>query len=243
MQNLQDNSIDMVLADLPYGCTHNTFDNKLPLQSLWAQLERVCKPTANILLFANYKYDHELRASNEKNFRYEIIWVKNKSTGFYNVNHRPLVQHEKVLIFSKKKGTWNPQMSKGHPPMHYARRKPASPGTYGAVKKAYVSQPRTDRFPTTIIAFPVVNNGVKARLHPSQKPVPLLEYLIRSYSNENEMVLDVTMGSGSTGEACILTQRSFIGIELQTYFCDAANKRLSTALIVNKSSSALHIVP
>jgi site-specific DNA-methyltransferase (adenine-specific) len=220
MRDIPDHSVDMVLCDLPYGTTsRNEWDKPLDMEKLWPQYKRVIKSGGAIVLFSQLPFACDLISGNRKQFRYEIVWEKNNSVGFLNANRMPLRAHENILVFYERLPTYNPQKGEGKP-YKRIRRNPAT--------QNYGQQERTTsticengkRFPRDVIKF-----GFERGLHPTQKPVPLLEYLIKTYTNEGDTVLDNCMGSGSTGVACVNTGRNFIGMELdETYFKIAKNR-------------------
>ena len=212
MKEIPNESVDLILCDLPYGTTKCDWDVCLDLEKLWQQYERIIKKNGVILLFSQSPFDKILACSNLKMFRYEIIWQKNKSTGFLNAKKMPLKCHENILVFYKKLPTYNPQMTSGHSPVHtFTKRVEVANKTqvYNSTNKTIVGGGSTTRYPKDIVSFPVEKNAFM----PTQKPVALLEYLIKTYSNKGCTVLDNCMGSGSTGEAAIKLERSFIGIE------------------------------
>jgi site-specific DNA-methyltransferase (adenine-specific) len=191
---------------------------------MWDGYEHVCKPDATIVLFAAQPFATALIASKPSWFRYDRIWVKNKPTSPLNVHRMPLPKHEIILIFRRHgSGVYNPQMTDGHAPMHAVRKgKHFGAGTYGSHHKTPTRGGTTKRYPTSVMLFDRVNNDDPQRIHPNQKPVPLLEDLIRTYSNVGDTVLDNTMGSGSAGLAAIHTGRNFIGVEKDPDYFDAA---------------------
>jgi site-specific DNA-methyltransferase (adenine-specific) len=195
MAKLAPGSVDMVLCDLPYGTTRNAWDTVIPLPELWAEYERIAKPSAAIVLFAQSPFDKMLGASNLKALRYEWIWRKNVPTGFLNANRSPLKDHENVLVFYRKSPVYNAQKKAAQRPYTVNARQGA--GNYGRFGvRPNVGDVITDRHPRTVLDFKS-DRG----LHPTQKPVALCEYLIRTYTNEGDTVLDNTMGSGTTGVA------------------------------------------
>jgi len=220
MRDIPDGSVDMVLADPPYGTTACKWDSVIPFAPMWEQLKRVTKRNGAIVLTASQPFTSALVMSNVKMFKQELTWVKNKSSGHLNAKIRHMTKHENVLLFGQGKTPYIPQKTTGHAPSNTAvNRKPTN--VYGSqVPTAYGGS--KERYPTTLLDFPVVNNdGSKdgGRCHPTQKPVALMEYLIRTYTNEGETVLDFTMGSGTTGVAAKNLNRDFIGIEMdETYF-------------------------
>lgn len=220
--NLPDNSVDMVLADLPYGCTRNNWDSALPMQKVWENLDRVCKPEAAILLFSATKFTFHLVNSNFKDFRYRYIWVKNCPTGFLNAYVAPLRVFEEICVFYKKRGVFNVVKSYGHS-TYKATQRSLSPN-YGKSELVTTINNDGSRFPTDVLYYNCVNNSCK--LHPTEKPVELLEKLIQTYTNDGDVVLDFTMGSGSTGVAALKNHRAFIGFEIEKKYFEAARSRL-----------------
>lgn len=221
MGKLENKSVDMILCDLPYGVTACNWDNKLNLSSLWEQYNRIIKKNCPIVLFSSMPFTVELISSNFKNFNYCWYWIKNQGTNFFHAKRMPIRKVEEICVFNSR--VYYPQMSDGHVPTNSA--KGCSNGViyFGDNKRNYEGG-STQRFPTNILEYKCVNNYKK--LHPNEKPVELLEYLIKTYTNENETVLDNCMGSGSTGVACINTNRSFIGIELDDKYYNVAKNRL-----------------
>lgn len=227
MPQIPDKSIDMVLCDLPYGTTKNQWDSIIPLDKLWAQYERVIKPNGAIVLFSQQPFTSMLVMSNPKMFKYEWIWEKENGTGFLNANHAPLKIHENILVFGKgatsptKKSvsmTYNPQKTKGKP---YTCVQGYTGNNYShTVGNVTVSDGM--RYPTDILRF----QRDKNKYHSTQKPVELLQYLIRTYTNENDVVLDNTMGSGSTIVAAIREKRQYIGFEINKDYYGSACKRI-----------------
>lgn len=218
MRNIPDKSIDLVLCDLPYGTTNCKWDNIIPLEPLWEQYNRVIKDNGAILLFGSELFSSKLRMSNIKNYKYDWIWLKPKGSGFYNAKKMPLKNHEIISVFYKKLPIYNPQMTQGKP----YKCKQGYVGEYlGATDKKVVTVNTGTRYPTSVQKF-----NIETGYHPTQKPVELLEYLIKTYSNEGETVLDNCMGSGSTGVAALNTNRKFIGIELDKNYFDIAKNRI-----------------
>ena len=220
MKAIPDSSVDMILCDLPYGTTRNKWDTVIPFEPLWQQYTRIIKEHGAIVLFGQEPFSSHLRISNESQYRYDWTWVKNWPTGFLNAHRMPLKDSETISVFYKKLPTYNPQMRTGFKPYTVGTNRSSS--NYGKITAGYVSKSDGKRYPTTTIKF----NRDKRGLHPTQKPVALLEYLIKTYTNESELVLDNCMGSGSTGVACVNTNRNFIGIELDKEYFDIAEKRI-----------------
>jgi len=225
MRNIPDGSVDMVLCDLPYGVTRNKWDEAIPFDSLWKQYNRVCKPNAAICLFGQMPFTAALVMSNPKMFRYEWIWQKSMCAGFLNAHKMPLKVHEVISVFYKKLPTYNPQMRTGFKP-YVKDGSSRCTSNYGKYASNIKSVSNGERFPVDVIKFA---NGNHGSVHPTQKPVPLLEYLIKTYTDEGETVLDNTMGSGSTGVACVNTNRNFIGIELDETYFEIAEQRIKQA--------------
>ncbi|MGM0836034.1 MAG: DNA-methyltransferase [Bacillota bacterium] len=231
MKEIPDKSVDMILCDLPYGTTRNKWDSIIPLDALWEQYERVIKDNGAIILTAQTPFDKVLGASNLKLLKYEWIWDKQVGTGFLNAKKMPLKAHENILVFYKKIPTYNPQMTDAKPenirPLTESKQTSTN---YGKVDKLRASNDYNPnkRYPITVIPFSKNSGELNSvnRLHPTQKPVALFEYLIRTYTNEGEVVLDNCIGSGTTAVACINTGRSFIGIERESEYVDIANKRI-----------------
>ena len=224
MKNIPDKSIDMILCDLPYGTTQNKWDSVIPLEPLWEQYKRIIKDNGAIVLFAQTPFDKVLGASNLKMLKYEWIWEKQQGTGFLNAKKMPLKKHENILVFYKKLPIYNPQMIGNEIRTIKRNKNGKTTDNYG--KFTYDEQSTyVGRYPTSILSF----DRDKNKLHPTQKPVPLLEYLIKTYTNEGEIILDNTMGSGSTGVACINTNRKFIGIELEEKYFNIAKNRIEEA--------------
>jgi len=227
MKDIPDKSIDMILTDLPYGVTaRNKWDVIIDPVKMWQQYHRITKPNAAIILFASQPFTTTLINSNSKEFRYSLVWEKNKSTGFLNAKRMPLRNHEDILVFYKKMPTYNPQKTKGHKPVN-SYTKTVQSLNYGKTKDSISGGGSTERYPTSILKFPIINNDDPEKFHSTQKPVELLEFLIKSYSKENEIILDNCAGSGSTLIAAINTGRKYIGVESDKYFFDKATERIS----------------
>ena len=223
MRDIPDKSIDMILCDLPYGKTRNKWDSIISLDKLWEQYNRIIKDNGAIALFAQTPFDKVLGVSNLKMLKYEWIWEKEQGTGFLNAKKMPLKNHENILIFYKKPPIYNPQMKKGKP---YTLERNTFSVNYGKQVDMVRTENTGERYPLTILKF----KRDKEKLHPTQKPVALLEYLIKTYTNEGELVLDNCMGSGSTAIACLNTNRKFIGIELDENYYNIAFNRIFNIL-------------
>ena len=222
---IPDGSVDMVLTDMPYGTTMNDWDVKPDLDKLFDEFWRVCKLNAAVVCFSQMPFTAELVMACRKWFRYEWVWYKTPSTGFLNANRMPLKTHENIVVFYKRLPTYNPQKSVGHAPYTVTQGHPSS--NYRKFSEPCTTVSSGERFPKDIIKFTNVNYGGKD--HPTQKPVPLCEYLIKTYTNPGETVLDPFMGAGTTGVACANTGRNFIGCELLENYYDIACKRIDEA--------------
>lgn len=235
MKDIPDGSVDMILCDLPYGTTKCKWDTIIPFDLLWKQYERVVKDHGAIVLFAQTPFDKVLGCSNLKLLRYEWIWEKTQATGHLNAKKMPMKAHENILVFYKKLPVYNPQKTTGHQPIHsYTKYISTQNNTelYGYMGKEISGGGETERFPRSVITF--ASDKQTCCLHPTQKPVALLEYLIRTYTNEGDTVLDSCMGSGSTGVACVNTNRNFIGIELDESYFNIAKTRIEEVELTNK---------
>lgn len=207
------------MCDLPYGTTKNKWDSVIPIDKLWEQYERIIKQNGAIVLFSQMPFSAELVHSNLKLFKYEWIWQKDNGTGFLNAKKMPLKIHENILVFYNKLPIYNPQMRTGFKP--YKCKQGRHSTNYGNYEQGHITKSNGDRYPIDIINF-----KKDVGLHPTQKPVALLEYLIKTYTNENDLVLDNCMGSGTTGVACINTNRNFIGIEVDENYYEIAKNRI-----------------
>ena len=228
MKDIPDKSIDLILCDLPYGTTRNSWDEVIPFDKLWAQYNRIIKDNGAILLFAQGKFYVNLVSSNMKMFRYDLVWDKELISGFLNAKRMPLRRHEQVAVFYKHLPTYNPQFTQGKP-LHSKgtayQIKELTNNNYGDFKATDDDRAgSTEKYPTSIIKFQKPHPSVC--VHPTQKPIELLEYLIKTYTNEGDTVLDNCMGSGSTGVACKNTDREFIGMELDEKYYKIACERL-----------------
>lgn len=235
MQNIPDHSIHMVLCDLPYGMTANKWDSTLPLNLLWEEYLRIGTENAIYALNASQPFTSTLVMSNLKMFRHEWIWIKNRGSNFANTVREPMKEHESVLIFSKGKWTYNKQMQErtggGLARVQYSlENRTASSSNYRKFDKPNRNQGKL-RVPSSWQKF-----NVEVGYHPTQKPVPLCEYLIRTYTNEEDTVLDNCMGSGTTGVAAVNLDRNFIGIELDEKYFRIAEQRIEDAQIIKSSS-------
>jgi len=223
MKDIPDGSVDMILCDLPYGTTPCKWDTVIPFEPLWGQYRRVIKDNGAIVLIASQPFTSALVMSNIAMFRYEWIWEKSHGGGFLNANRQPLKRHENVLVFSKMRSCYNPQKSKGK--AYTCRRSAAGETTRDQTVAGWVTENAGNRFP---LSYMYVKS--ETGLHPTQKPVALFEYLIRTYTSEGDTVLDNCMGSGTTGVACKNLNRNFIGIEKDPEYFKIAEKRINENL-------------
>lgn len=235
MKDIPDKSIDMILCDLPYGVLNKKnpnakWDCVIPFVDLWREYERVIKDNGAIVLFASGMFTADLMQSNRKMWRYNLVWDKISKTGFLNANRMPLRQHEDICVFYKRLPTYNPQMTKCEPHKRNHSKgnmlKPQKNSCYGN----FVEVPTTvtdEKYPTSVLTFAKPHPSIA--VHQTEKPIELLEWLIKTYSNEDDVVLDNCMGSGSTGIACVNTNRNFIGIELNENYYNIARERISKA--------------
>jgi site-specific DNA-methyltransferase (adenine-specific) len=238
LKQFPDNSIDMVLCDLPYGTTQNKWDSVISLSKLWKEYERVVKDNGAIVLTSQGLFTAQLMLSNPKMFKYKWIWEKSKPTNFLNAKKQPLRKYEDVCVFYKKQPTYNPQMTKGEPYNKGVRKNQLS-GSYGDFHPVHVYSDGS-RYPTDIVYFKTAESEGKV-IHPTQKPIELGRYFIRTYSNPGDLILDNTFGSGSFLVAALLEGRNFVGIEknkdVELFkksdidFIDEAKKRLHDAWI------------
>lgn len=227
MKNIADKSIDMILCDLPYGTTACKWDNVIPFEPLWEQYNRIIKDKGTIALFGSGIFTINLINSAIKYFKYKLIWKKNVPTGMSSAKYRPMKYYEEICIFAKNKNTYNPIMKKraGKGKACYNYEHYCSTSNHINLKKVKKKYNPDYVQPSDVLEFDVVPNR-KGKVHPTQKPVALLEYLIKTYTNENETVLDNCMGSGSTGVACKNLNRNFIGIELDKNYFKVAKQRI-----------------
>ena len=233
MKRIPDESVDAVICDLPYGVLNKqseggSWDSIIPLEPLWEQYKRVTKPNAAIILFAQGMFTAQLMMSNPKMWRYNLVWDKVLKTGFLNSKRMPLRQHEDICVFYKMLPTYNPQMTKCEP---HKRNHTKGNGQHREVNRCYGSYVETptiisdEKFPTSIISIPK-QHIVGKSYHPTEKPVSLIQWLIRTYSNKGDIILDNTIGSGTTAIAAIREKRHFVGFELNEKYYKIANKRI-----------------
>lgn len=223
MKDIPSGSVDMVLTDPPYGTTACKWDSVIPFEPMWEQLKRIIKPNGAIVLFGSQPFTSALVMSNPKMFKYSWYWEKSKPSNFLNAKKQPMRKVEDILVFCKKSTVYYPQgLVIGKQNSNSGRE-----NTYGAVKKSWTQDITYTNYPHNILRYPNVVGSSAA--HPTQKPVALMEYLIKTYTSKGETVLDFTMGSGTTGVACVNTDRRFIGIELDEGYFDMAKKRIDEA--------------
>lgn len=227
LPTIQDNSIDMILADLPYGMTANKWDSVIPLKPLFEQYQRIIKDHGAVLLFGMGKFGASLitNAPKKMPYRYEWAWQKTMPVGFLNCRKMPMTAHENIYVFYKHLPTYNPQMRQGFKP--YKASGNTTSTNYHSVSGNFTPrESKGDRFPVDVITF---SNGNNHTVHPTQKPVDLLEYLIKTYTDKDMTVLDNCMGSGSTGVAAKKLNRNFIGMELDKEYFEIAKQRIKEA--------------
>lgn len=226
MRRIPDGSIDMILCDLPYGTTRNKWDSVIPLEPLWSEYERIIKDNGAIVLTAQTPFDKVLGTSNLGLLRYEWIWEKTAATGHLNAKKMPMKAHENILVFYKQLPTYNAQMTAGHSPVHSYTKRRDDGSNYGKTQTGVSGGGSTERYPRSVLLFP--SDKQREALHPTQKPVELFRYLIRTYTNPGETVLDNCMGSGTTAVAATLEGRDFIGFEKDVGYAETSNQRLAT---------------
>lgn len=238
MKQIPDGSVDLILTDPPYGTTNCKWDVVIPFEPMWEQLSRIIKPNGAIVLFGSEPFSSLLRCSNLKNYKYDWIWHKTSPTGYQNAKKQPLRDSENISVFYIKQCNYYPIKSTGHKRkvskkenrdkcIQRRMEKHGDNYIYGKETGA-PTYDSTERYPKTILTFK--SDKQKTSLHPTQKPVALLEYLIKTYTLENEVVLDFTMGSGSTGVACVNTNRNLIGIEKDDRYFQIAKDRIEKSM-------------
>lgn len=236
MKEIPDGSVDMVLCDLPYGTTACKWDALIPFEPLWQQYRRVCKPNAAILLFGAQPFTSLLVCSNLKWFKYQYVWVKNTQTGIALAKTQPMRKHEDVCVFYNQTPTFNKQMVEtesaimlNHSAKGYGRGEKLTKTEH--LPGMQLQRTPFSRMinPNTVLKFDVVPNRSKSKTHPTEKPVSLLEHLVKTYTDSGQVVLDNTMGTGSTGVACMNLVRGFIGIEMDGGYFDVAKQRILAA--------------
>jgi site-specific DNA-methyltransferase (adenine-specific) len=226
MKEIPDGSVDMILTDPPYGTTACKWDSIIPLEPMWEQLKRVVKPNGAIVMTASQPFTTTLISSNMKMFKYCLVWEKSRSSSPMLAKKQPMRFHEDICIFYKKQPSYNPIMTEGEK-NHGTKSGRAIINIHGGIESNFKANTSNMKYPRSVIK--IKSTDSTRNLHPTQKPVALMEYLIRTYTNENETVLDFTMGSGSTGVACVNTNRNFIGIELDAGYFEIAKERINNA--------------
>jgi site-specific DNA-methyltransferase (adenine-specific) len=226
MPTLSDQSIDAIITDIPYGTTACKWDVVIPLDLMWIQLKRLAKKNAAIVLFGSQPFTSVLVTSNLKMFKYEWIWVKSRKTGFQMARKRPMKEHENILVFYDKQPTYNQELRKLEKPVLSWRKNGKGGNLLNEVKTSKERFQEFTGFYTTTIR---INNEHNVGAHPTQKPVALMEYFIKTYSNEGDTILDFTMGSGTTGIAALNLNRRFIGIEKDETYFNIARERIEKA--------------
>ncbi|MFW9871971.1 MAG: DNA-methyltransferase [Candidatus Thorarchaeota archaeon] len=224
---------DAIITDPPYGTTACKWDSIIPFDEMWNRLKLLRKEKTPIVLFGSEPFSSALRTSNIKEYKYDWIWIKNKTIGFLNAKKQPLRSNETISIFYKKQCLYNPQKMQGLKPVNKYTKNTSDGETVGKTKTGITGGGNTDRYPINTIYFKVVNqDGTNdgGNFHPTQKPVKLMEYLIKTYTKENDLVLDFTMGSGTTGVACKNLNCNFIGIEKEEKYFKIAEKRVNKIL-------------
>ena len=229
LPTIADDSVDMLLVDLPYGTTACKWDSIIPLDKLWEQYNRVCKKNAAMVFTAAQPFTTILAASNIQNLKYEWIWEKPQGTNPMNAKVMPLKSHENILVFYRKKPIYNPQMWYSTPYSGFKSDTAKIGEVYGQAQSKHRDNPEGSRYPKTVLKF-----KQEKGLHPTQKPVELMEYLIKTYTNPGNTVLDNTMGSGSTGVAAVQCGRKFIGIEMDSEYYKLAKQRIESTVPVQE---------
>ena len=234
MATIPDASVDLVLTDLPYGVTQNHWDSVIPLEHLWEEWLRIAKPDCSFVLFGQGMFTAKLMFSKPDLWKYNLVWDKHLAGDFLNSHRRPMRIHEDIVVFQQGRPPYNPQMSSGQR-LHTRKNYPhegveglTSSKNYGKIKvKKHLSPGSTEKYPESIVSFQKPHPATA--VHPTEKPVNLLRWLIATYSNPRGTILDCTMGSGSTGVAAVLESRSFVGIELEEKYFDIASGRIQEA--------------
>ena len=230
MKSIPDKSIDAIITDPPYGTTACKWDSVIPFDLMWEQLNRIIKPNGAIVLFGSEPFSSALRMSNIKNYKYDWVWEKEQGTNFALSKKQPLRKHEIISVFYSKQPYYNSVGEKLNNPQKVKRGDNTKSITSQNNSKYLKESIYTDRTKHTILKF----KRDRTNKHPTQKPVALMEYLIKTYTNENETVLDFTMGSGTTGMACKNTNRKFIGIEMDDKYFDIAENRINNHLVIKE---------
>ncbi len=232
---IESQSIDLLLTDFPYGTLNkrNEWDTIIDYPTFWDHIKRICKPTCPIISTAAQPFTSILIASNYRDFKYTMVWEKSKATGYLNAKKQPLRAHEDIVVFYQKQPTYNPQMTQGTP---YDKGKAVRDTEAYAVqtKEIHVKNDSGLRYPRSVLYFKTAES--EGKYHPTQKPISLYEYLVNTYSNPDDVVLDPCMGSGTTGVACANTNRNFIGIESDEKYYKIAKERIENPLLMAMGS-------
>ena len=227
MKDIPDGTVDLILVDPPYGTTQNRWDSVIPLSDMWDSIWRLLKPNGVAVLCSSQPFTSLLIQSGIKYYKYEWVWVKNLKTGNLNARRMPMGGHETLQVFYKKPCTYNPQKRKRTTEVKSGNTKNSKTSNYGNQRDEYIDRQSDEISPdTALLSIKCVHNST-GKLHPTQKPVELMEYMINTYSNEGETVLDFAMGSGTTGVACVNTNRNFIGIEMDEGYFNVARDRIN----------------
>lgn len=224
MKNIPDNSVDMIFSDPPYNTTKNKWEYEIDLDKMWLEFNRIIKPNGVIALWSQAPFSHKLAMSNIKKYRYEWVIEKTKATGHLNAKKMPMKAHETIQIFYSKLPIYNPQMTEGHSPVHSYTKHTTDGTCYGETKIGISGGGSTQRYPRDVLQFKW--DTQKSNLHPTQKPIDACEYFIKTYTNEDCIILDPFMGSGTTCLACKNLNRNYIGIELDKNYFDIAKNRI-----------------
>jgi DNA modification methylase len=235
MKEIPNSCLDMILCDLPYNTTKMKWDNMIPLEPLWTQYKRVIKSNGAIVLFGREPFSSKVRLSNEEMYKYDWIWEKSKATNFLFAKQMPLIAHEDIMVFYNRLPNYNPQKTKGKPYNKGIEKRTKIEAVGKIGNGNLIINESGDRNPRSVIYFRTAES--EGKFHPTQKPVALLEYLIKTYTNEGELILDNCMGSGSTCVAAINTNRRFIGIEKDDNYFEIAQKRINEALKAETTKS------
>jgi len=235
MCDIPDGSVDLVLTDPPYGTTACKWDSVIPLEPMWEQLKRIAKPNAAIVMTASQPFTTKLISSNYGMFKYESVWAKNTATGALNAKKQPMRSHENIIVFYRNQPTYNPIYRKRTKKelRRFMKCPTETVGTkvYKTKSRVLLGRDAVKKAPNTLLLFNAVHGRDAAKVpHPTQKPVSLMEYLVLTYTDPGDTVLDFTMGSGTTGVACVQTERDFIGIERDAEYFKIAEKRIADAI-------------
>ena len=238
MKEIESGSIDMVLTDPPYGTTACKWDSIIPLAPMWAQLKRIIKPNGAMVMMAGQPFTSALVMSNLKQYKTSWVWNKRFGANFGTAKYHPMKIHEDVVVFCKKTAVYNPQMVKRVKPIKLGKNvSKRGSANLQTAKKEFNGKVYTEKFPQSILEYSTRAGG-QVKQNPTQKPVPLMEYLIKTYTHESETVLDFTMGSGTTGVAAVNTRRKFVGIEMDAGYYGISCGRIMDAIILSNSQSA-----